>query len=249
MKLKNEVALITGSSSGIGRAVALLFAQEGAKVVVNCRNNTKGGKQTADEIKKSGGDAFLVQADVSDEKSVEKLFSTINKKYGSITILVNNAGSTEPKTFFKTSKKHWIDQMNDNFIGTVLCSQFAAKEMKKRKIGKIINTSSIRGINLAGREGLIAYSAAKAAVNNFTKTLAKELAPDIQVNAVAPGFVWTPNYEKFSKELQQTLISGTYLGRFIQPEEIAQAYLFLAQSAVTTGEILTVDGGFTLKKG
>lgn len=249
MSLSNQVALITGSSRGIGKAIALLFAREGAKVVVNCKDNIEEAQKVVNAIEKSGGQAIYVKADVSQEDDVIRMFDETQKKFGDITILVNNAGYTEPKTFLETDKAHWLRQLNDNFIGAVLCSQQAVKIMQKNKKGSIINTSSIRGINHAGREGLIAYSAAKAAVNNFTKTLAKQVAPDIQVNAVAPGFVWTDNYEKFSKELQESLIAGTYLGRFIQPAEVAQAYLFLAQSKVTTGEILVVDGGFTLKKG
>lgn len=249
MKLKSKVVLITGSSSGIGEATAKLFASEGAKVVVNCKNNVQKGEKVVSEIESAGGQALFVQADVSKDKDVDKLFATLKKKCGPLDILVNNAGITRPKAFAETSYQDWLNEFNDNFFGTVLCSQRAAKIMLAQKRGKILNTSSIRGLLHTGREGIMPYSAAKAAVNNFTKTLAKELAPDIQVNAVAPGFTYTPFYDKLPDDLKKTFMEGTMTKRFVQVEEIAEAFLYLATADSVTGEILVVDGGFTLKQG
>lgn len=247
MKLKNKAVLITGSSSGIGEATAYKFAEEGAKVVVNCKSNVEGAKKVVKKIKKRGGDAIYVQADVSKPKDVKRLFKETLKAFGTVDILINNAGSTVGKPFLETDKNHWLEAFDNNFFGTVLCSREAAKIMSKRGSGKILNTSSIRGINHAGREGIMAYSAAKAAVINFTKTLAKELAPKILVNAVAPGFVYTPYYDALSDELKKSFIDATAIKRFITVDEIADAFLYLAIAEAVTGEVLVVDGGFTLK--
>jgi 3-oxoacyl-[acyl-carrier protein] reductase len=249
MKLNNKVAIITGSSSGIGEATAILFAKEGAKVVVNCKTNIEGAKKVVKKIKSAGGDAFFVQADVSNPKDVKKLFEETIKKYGTVDILINNAGDTKGKDFLESKKEDWLYDFNNNFFGTVLCSQEAAKIMLKRGSGKILNTSSVRGLDSTGREGIIGYSAAKAAVINFTKTLAKHLAPKIQVNAIAPGFVKTPNFDDVPQETKDNFINKTYLKRWINPLEIAEAFLYLATADAITGEVLVVDAGFTLKEG
>ena len=134
-----------------------------------------------------------------------------------------------------------------NFFGTVLCSKAAVKIMREHGGGRIINTASIRGHSGTGREAIMGYSAAKAAVINFTRTLAKELAPTITVNAVSPGFVATPPIEGLSAQQKQGFVDATPLGRLIKPEEMAEAFLFLAESDVVTGTVMLVDGGFTLK--
>ncbi|OGM11392.1 hypothetical protein A2Z22_01250 [Candidatus Woesebacteria bacterium RBG_16_34_12] len=249
MELKDKVVLITGSSSGIGEATAYLFAKEGAKIIINSKTNTVGGKKVAKKIVEDGGNAIYLQADVSDPKQVKKLFKAIIKKYKTIDILINNAGITRTLDFFSSKKDEWIQEFNDNFFGTVLCSQEAAKIMKKKGEGKILNTASIRGLEHTGREGIMAYSAAKAAVVNFTKTLAKLLAPRIQVNAIAPGFVYTPNYDPLPKELKNKFIDNTLLKRWIKVDEIARAFVFLAKAEAITGEVMVVDAGFTLKDG
>lgn len=249
MLLKNKVAVITGSSSNIGKAIALRLGKEGVKIVVNSKSHTKEGEDVVETLKKSGVDAIYVRADVSDEGDAKKLINAAVKKFGTIDILVNNAGRTTGMPFFEMTKANLLEQFDSNFFGTVLCSKEAAKIMKQKGSGKIINTASIRGISYTGREGVMAYSAAKAAVINFTKTLAKELAPSITVNAVAPGFVITPNYDKTSEEQKKAFIDGTLIKRWIKPDEIADAYLFLATSEIITGQILIADGGFTLKVG
>lgn len=248
MKLKDKVAIVTGSSSGIGKATAILFANEGSQIVVNCKTNVEGARKVVEKIKKNGGDAFYVQADVSKPNDVRNLFDQTLSKYETVDILVNNAGVARGKDFLETTKQDWINDLDDNFLGTVLCSQKAAKIMLSKGAGKILNTASIRGLDSTGREGIMAYSAAKAAVINFTKTLAKELAPQIQVNAVAPGFVETPPFDQVPQETKDRFIENTILKRWIRPEEIAEAFLYLATADSATGEVLVIDAGYTLKK-
>lgn len=243
------VAVITGSSSNIGKAIALRFGKEGAKIVVNSKSHTKEGEEVVEALKKLGTDAIYVQADVSEAKGAKILIDSAVTAFGTIDILVNNAGRTTGMPFFEITKENLLEQFDSNFFGTVLCSKEAAKIMKQKGSGKIINTASIRGISHTGREGIMAYSAAKAAVINFTKTLAKELGPSIMVNAVAPGFVITPNYDKTPENQKKAFIDGTLIKRWIKPEEIAEVYLFLATSNIITGQVLVADGGFTLKVG
>lgn len=202
MKLKDKVVVVTGSSSGIGKAVALNFARAGARVVVNSKTNVAGGQDTVDEIMKSQGEAIYIQADLTDPENVRKLFEQVYSKFGTVDILINNAGRSVGMPFLESTKEHWLAQLQVNFISTVLCCIEAAKKMKEQGSGRIINTASVRGLGHTGRPGIMAYSAAKAAVINFTKTLAKELAPDISVNAVAPGFVDTPYMDTISAELK-----------------------------------------------
>ncbi|HEX8762929.1 MAG TPA: SDR family oxidoreductase [Candidatus Saccharimonadales bacterium] len=247
MKLNNKVVVITGSSANIGKATALLFAQEGAKVVITTRKNVEGGQATADEIKNSGGEAIFVQADLAQPDDVEKLFKATLEAFGTVDILVNNAGAATGKPFLETTKEDWLLDFDNNLFDMVLCSQAAAKIMLEKGSGVILNTTSIRGLEHTGREGIMGYSAAKAATISLTKTMAKELAPKIRVNGVAPGFVITPNYDKTPQEVKDGFIDGTLIKRWIQPEEIAEAFLYLATAEAITGENLIVDGGFTLK--
>jgi len=247
MILEGKVALVTGSSQGIGKAVALKFAENGARVVVNSRSSILEGQNVVDEIKKLGGEAVYIQANVEDSDEVKRLFSKTLEIHQRLDILVNNVGSSASKPFMETDADYWFSVMNNNFISTVLCSIEAARIMRAQGSGKIINTSSVRGLEHAGRPGNMAYCAAKAAINNFTKNLAKELAPHITVNAVAPGFVHTPYVDGAPEEVKKNWLSQSLLGRFIEPGEIADAYLYLATTQVVTGEIIVVDGGFNLK--
>lgn len=247
MKLKDKVVLITGSSNNIGKATAIKFAKEGAKIVVNSIKNTAGGEAVAEEIKVSGGEAIYVRADVSKQEGVDKLFGETVQAFNTLDILINNAGRAVSVPFLETTEEHWLDLLRCNFLSTVLCSKEAAKIMLHNGSGKIINTSSVRGIQHTGRESIMAYSAAKAAVINFTKTLAKELAPKISVNAVAPGFVYTTSYDNMPRQLKDAFINSTLIKRWINVNEIADAFLYLANAEAVTGEVLVVDGGFTLK--
>lgn len=248
MTLSGRVALVTGSSRGIGRAVASALAAKGATVAVNSRSDTAGGESLVREIAESGGKALYVQADVAQEQQVEALFNTVENSAGPVDVLVNNAGVTEAMPFTEATADYWIRSMSVNFLSTVLCSQRAASAMRDRG-GVILNTSSIRGFDANGREGVMGYSAAKAAVNNFTRTLAKELAPDIRVNAVAPGFVATSYMERVTEELKASWLDAIPLKRFITPDEIASIFVFLAEADFLTGTIINADAGFTLGRG
>lgn len=249
MKLKGKVAVITGSSRGIGKSAALLFANEGAKVVVNFRENKKAAQEVVNEIKKNGGEAILVQADVSNPKDVKKMFETVVKQFRTVDILVNNAGIYSSKPFLETTFEDIEKIMLTNFVGTFMCSQEAAKLMLKQKQGKIINIASVKGIEHCAKSRRIEYSASKAAVINFTKALSAELAPHINVNAVAPGFVETEMAKTWPEENKKRIVEETCLKRLVQPEEVAKAILYLASddSSAVTGEVLVVDGGYNLK--
>jgi 3-oxoacyl-[acyl-carrier protein] reductase len=249
MELSGQVAVVTGSSRGIGRSVAYAFARRGASVVVNSHSDVEGGERLVEEIRGDGGKAHYVQADVSETADVDGLFTETEAVFGPVDVLVNNAGLTEGKPFLQSTKEHWLHMLNVNLMSTVLCSIRAAKTMTERGSGAIINTSSIRGFDANGREGVMAYSAAKAAVNNFTRTLAKELAPDVRVNAVAPGFVATSYMDRADEALKDSWLSLIPLKEFIDPDDIAGAYVFLAESTYLTGTLLTPDAGFTLGQG
>jgi 3-oxoacyl-[acyl-carrier protein] reductase len=214
MDLKDKVVVITGSSSGIGATTALAFAKEGARVVVNSAVNTKGGEEVVAKIKKQGGDAIYVQADISDPKQVKKLFSEVKKKFKTVDILINNAAIPNDKApYLEASYDEILELVNTDLIAPMMCAKEALKFMQEQGYGKILNTSSIRGSEHGGRS--IVYAASKAGLNSFTKTLAKMVAPDIQVNAVAPGFVKTRNYNNFTDDLLKTFLDQTYLKRWV----------------------------------
>jgi 3-oxoacyl-[acyl-carrier protein] reductase len=246
MDLKNKTVVVTGSSSGIGEAVAKEFAKHGAMLIVHSKSNKQGGEKVVKEIIANGGKAKHIQADLTMEEDVSSFFNQIKSICGSIDVLINNAGRTVPQDIYNTTKEHWQVSLDTNLLSTVICCKEAIKIMTS---GAIINTSSIRGLEHTGREGIMAYSAAKAAINNFTKTLAKELSPNISVNAVAPGFVRTPYIDTVSDELINNWMELIPINRFIKTEEIAKVYTFLASSPFITGSIIVADGGFTLKIG
>lgn len=246
MELKDKVVLITGSSSGIGNTTAIRFAKEGAKVVVNYRENKKGGEATVKEIEKLGVETLLVQADVSRPNDVERMFSEVIAKFGTVDILINNAAIPNDQVpYLEAGYEDIVSLVNTDLIAPMVVSQHAIKYMQKQGYGKILNTSSIRGAEHGGRS--VVYAASKAGLNSFTKTLAKMIAPNIQVNAVAPGFVKTRNYDKMTQEQIQTFIDQTYLKRWVTEEEIADAFIFLAKNDAMTGQVIYVDAGFTLK--
>lgn len=246
MTLKGKVVLVTGSSSGIGQATAIRFAEEGAKVVINYHVNEKGGKETLSKVKEITEDCLLVQADVSKPEEVERLFKVIIEKFSMLDIVINNAAiGTDKAPFMEASYGDMKEMIDADLTSVLMCSQKAALIMEKQGHGKILNTSSIRGWEHGGRAPV--YAASKAAVNSFTRTFAKQVAPKIQVNAVAPGFVQTRSYDSMSEEQIQGFLDQTYLKRWVTVEEIADAFVFLAKNDAMTGQIIYVDGGFTLK--
>lgn len=245
MDLKSKVVVVTGSARNIGKSIALKFAQQGAKVIVHSRSDAPGGKAVVEEIQRLGSKSIFVQADLSDPQQVERLFETTLDSFGTVDVLINNAGSVVPKPFFGLSKQDWVDAFSDNVITSALCSSCAARIMLEKGTGKIINTSSIRGLEHGGREGAMPYSAAKAALINFTKTLAKALAPNITVNAVAPGYTLSSAFDGVSQEIKDAFIDSTLIKRWLTAEEVADAFLYLAQADGITGEVLVIDGGCT----
>lgn len=245
MNLKNKVVVITGSSSGIGKETAIGFAKLGAKVVVNYRENKKGGEETLTEVKKHS-DGILVQADVSKQDDVDKLFDETLKNFKTVDILINNAASpTEKVPFGDASGNDILDLINTNVVSVIMCSKKATEIMNKNKKGVIINTSSIKGWEHGG--GSVTYAITKAAVNSFTRTYAKTVAPDILVNAVAPGYVKTRVYDPFGEDKINKWLSGTYLRKWVNMEDVVNAFIFLAQNDSMTGQVVYVDAGFTLK--
>lgn len=245
MKLKNKVAIITGSSRGMGRSMAMLFAKEGAKIVINCKDKTEEAKKVVGAIGKNK--AIFIQADVSNEKDVKRLVAETIKKFGKIDILVNNAGVIFREGDWKSSEDIWHATMDINLTSTWLMTREVAPIMTKNKSGSIVNISSIYGF--LGAASVLAYSSAKGGIITMTKAFAKELAPTIRINAVAPGNVMTDMTKESGKKVVKFFEEQTPLKRSAEPDEIARAVLFLASNDASfiTGELLVVDGGYSLR--
>jgi NAD(P)-dependent dehydrogenase (short-subunit alcohol dehydrogenase family) len=249
MRLKEKSALITGGARGIGATTALLFASEGARVgIVDLRED--GLKDVAARARQKNFEIKTFVGDITQKDQIKKVIDEFVQAYGKIDILVNNAGIVIPRPFFEKTLEDWENTLRVNLIGMFLCCQVAAKYMLEQKSGKIVNISSIRGIEHCGREGVMDYSASKMAVIGLTKTMAKELAPYINVNTVAPGHTKTEMTAPLPDEIKQNMIEGSYLKRMAEPEDIAKAILFMASDDANfiTGQILLVDGGFSLKR-
>ena len=245
MRFKNKVAIVTGGSRGIGRAIALEFAKEGASVVVNYVKAEDKAKSLVMEIEKLGAKAIAVKCDVSKEQEVRKMIDQTLKTFGRLDILVNNAGIVFDIPFFDKTTEHWKRTLDVNLMGVFFCSKYAAIHMKKQKTGKIVNISSTNGIDTLSPDSMD-YDATKSAVISMTKNLAVELAPNISVNCVAPGWVDTDINKNLPKDYVKEETKRISLKRLGRPEEIANAVLFLAsdQASFITGSILVVDGGY-----
>ncbi len=245
-RLDGKTALVTGGGRGIGQAIALRFAREGARVAIVGPH-----KETlADTVSKGRGIEPIV-GDVTKKQDVDRALDAFIGKFQRIDILVNNAGGIDPKPFFDKSSADWMRILELNLVSAFLCAQAAAKPMLAAKSGKIVNITSVRGLEHCGREPIMDYSAAKAALISFTMTLAKQLAPHVNVNAVGPGHTKTDIWRSLAQEVKDKMLAGTYLQRFAEPEDIANAVLFFAsaESDFITGQHLVVDGGFSLKAG
>lgn len=243
-KLDGKIALITGSSSGIGKEIALLFAKEGAFVIVTSNISKEEGINVVKEIREKGGNAIYFSADLSTTTGVDKLFQEISTVTKKIDILINNAGKTTYYDLFSLTENSLLEDLHTNYISTVLCSK---KVLEFMEYGSIINTTSLRGINGCGRPEIIGYSAAKAAVNNFTKNFALEVAPKICVNAIAPGMVLTQFIINNSSEKIKEWKKKIPLGELVDAKELAEVYLLLATTRIFTGSILVPDCGYSLK--
>ncbi len=235
-----EVVLITGSSRGIGAATARLAKQRGAKVVLHGRTESVQLKNLAKEL-----ESEYIVCEVVDEGAVKKAVNEVLKQVERIDVLVNCAGVSTSKPFIELTDEDWLDAFKVNVLGTVHACKAVLPHMQKQKSGRIINISSIRGYGVTS--GRAAYSAAKASIINLTCTLAKEYAPDILVNAVAPGFTETDMAKTWSDRVWNQ-VKQSLLGRVAQPEEIAEAILFLSSPKNTfiTGQTLLVDGGYSI---
>lgn len=245
-RLTDQVAVVTGASRGIGRAIALALAAEGAKVVVNYARSAEAAEAVVAEIQGMGAEALALQADVSEGEQVSAFFKTVMDKWGRIDVLVNNAGITRDTLLMRMKPEDWQAVINLNLTGVFLCIQAVTKPMLKQRSGRIINIASVSG--QMGNPGQANYSAAKAGVLGLTKTVAKEMATrGITVNAIAPGFIETDMTHDIKSA--EDILKFIPLGRFGKPEEVAGLVRFLAAddaAAYITGQTLTIDGGMVM---
>ncbi|MBW4608777.1 MAG: 3-oxoacyl-[acyl-carrier-protein] reductase [Hassallia sp. WJT32-NPBG1] len=244
--LRGQVAIVTGASRGIGRAIALELATQGAYIIVNYASSSRAAEALVEEITSAGGQALALQADVSQAEQVDALFNSVMEKCDRIDILVNNAGITRDTLLLRMKPEDWQAVIDLNLTGVFLCTRAASKIMLKQRYGRIINITSVAG--QMGNPGQANYSAAKAGVIGFTKTVAKELASrGITVNAVAPGFIATDMTSKLSNT--EEILKFIPLNRYGQPEEVAGMVRFLAAdsaAAYITGQVFNVDGGMVM---
>ena len=247
MKLKDKIALVTGSSRGVGRAVALGLAKQGANVVVNYTSNENASNEVVAAIQSMGGKAIAVKADVAQKAEVENMVKSAIDTFGRLDILVNNAGFTRPAMMIKMTEDQWDQVVDIHLKGAFLCAQAAGLHMKEQKSGKIINVTSVAGI--VGTVGQINYSAAKGGIISMTKSIARELARyNVCANVISLGIVATDMTEKIrsDEKLKEIYMNRILLKRFAEADDIAPAFAFLAsdESNYITGQLLCVDGGY-----
>jgi 3-oxoacyl-[acyl-carrier protein] reductase len=244
MDFTDKVAVVTGSSRGIGRAIVLRLAKGGAKVVVNCRGNEVAASEVVEQIRAGGGEAIAVKADVSQVDQAQALIDAAKKAFGRVDILINNAGTTRDTLIMRMTEEDWDVVIDTNLKGAFNCIKAASRQMMRQRYGRIVNITSVAG--LVGNAGQANYASAKAGLIGLTKTVAKELGSrGITCNAVAPGFVPTDLTADLPPDLIQLAIERTPLGRTGTPEDMAAATAFLAsdEASYITGQVLAVDGG------
>jgi len=243
MRFKGKVVLVTGASRGIGKATALMFAKEGAKVAVNYNKSKEEAEKVVSEINNIS-EGIAVKCDVSKEEEVKKLFSEIIKKFGRVDILVNNAGIVFDIPFKERTAEHWRKTLDVDLVGVFICSKEASKYMKNG--GRIVNIASTSGMNTWGPDSMD-YASAKAGVIMLTNTLAQELASrKIYVNCVSPGWIDTDMNKELPKDYIKKETEKTFMKRFADPKEIASVVLFLCSddASFMTGSNVVVDGGY-----
>jgi 3-oxoacyl-[acyl-carrier protein] reductase len=244
MILENQVALVTGASRGIGRAIAHTLGQAGAYVIVNYHGNHAAAAHTLSAITNHGGHGELGQFDVADENQIEEAAKKIIDRHKKIDILVNNAGATVDNLLIRIKPADWDQVIGTNLKGTVLSTKIVSRYMIRQRYGRIVNLSSVVG--QTGNAGQSIYAAAKAGIVGFTKAVAREVASrNVTVNAVAPGFIETDMTAKLSEKLRQDFLNAIPLGRFGTCEEVAEMILFLAgpRAGYITGQVFSINGG------
>ncbi len=243
----SRVALVTGGSRGIGRAIALGLAQNGHRVAVNYSTRPEAAESVVTEIRSNGGEAIALGADVSDEAAVGRLISEVGERLGPVEVLVNNAGVTRDGLLARMSSDDWDRVIEVNLRSAFLCTKAVMWGMLKNRWGRIISIGSVSG--LAGNPGQANYAASKAAVIGFTKSVAKEVGGrGITVNVVAPGFIETDMTAELGEVALEAAISATAVGRLGRPEDVAAAVAYLAgeNAGFVTGQVIVVDGGLTI---
>lgn len=245
--LNGKIAVVTGASRGIGKAIAMKFAQLGATVVINYNGSAQKAEEVKQSITADGGRAVIMQCNVADYDACEAFFKDVINQFGRIDILVNNAGITKDGLIMRMSEEDFTNVVDVNLKGTFHCIRFASRQMMKQRSGRIINMSSVVGIS--GNAGQINYAASKAGVIGMTKSAAKELASrGITVNAIAPGYIETDMTNVLSDKVKEETLKQIPLGRMGQTEDIAAAAAFLAsdEAGYITGQVLAVDGGMAI---
>jgi 3-oxoacyl-[acyl-carrier protein] reductase len=247
MDFSGKVAVVTGGSRGIGRAIALRLAASGAKVVVNYHSNEAAANEVVEQVRANGGEAIAVQGDVSQPAQAQALIEAAQKTFGRVDVLINNAGTTRDTLIMRMSEEDWDLVIDTNLKGTFNCIKAATRPMMRQRYGRIVNVTSVSG--LGGNAGQANYAAAKAGLVGLTKTVAKELGSrNITCNAVAPGYVPTDLTGSLPPEFVELALQRTLLGRAGTAEDMAAAVAFLASddASFITGQVLTVDGGLSM---
>lgn len=247
MHLDGKIALVTGASRGIGRAIALAMAEQGAVVGINYAGNVAAAEEVKQQIEAAGGKAMLLQADVADAQAAEEMIKKVVGEFGRLDILVNNAGITRDGLLMRMKEADWDDVLSTNLKGVFNCTKAATKPMMKQRSGRIVNMASVVG--LTGNAGQANYAAAKAGVIGFSKTAAKELAArGITVNVVAPGFIDTDMTAVLPDKVKEEMTKGIPFGRMGTAADVAAAVIFLVSdhASYITGQTLNVDGGMVM---
>ncbi len=246
-KLEGHVALVTGASRGIGRAIALRLAADGVNIAVNYNSGEAPARQLVDEISSLGGNAISIQADVADEDQVKNMVARVREQWNRLDILINNAGIRNDRLLMRMTTKEWDDTLNVNLRGAYLCTRAALPLMVRQRRGRIINMSSVVGV--AGNPGQANYAASKAALIGLTKSVAKEVARrNITANALAPGYILTGMVEELSEDLKSQVLSRVPMNRLGVPEDVAGIVAFLCsdEASYITGQVIRVDGGLAI---